>query len=199
MNEKDEKVTEVIAACRAAIGQDFTLLVDVQYAWDDVERVLATTRDWKDLGVYLLETPLWVDDLEGYARLHDESSIRIAAGEWLTTHHEFRDLLDIGKVDVAQPDVGRVGGFTEAMKVCDMAAERGRQIIPHCWKTGISISASAHLAAVTPHCPFFDSLTADLTDSKLRQALVQSHLNLAAGTLPIPQQPDLSTEANMDP
>ena len=109
MNEKDEKVTEVIAACRAAIGPNFTLLVDVQYAWDDVERVLATTRDWKDLDVYFLETPLWVDDLEGYARLHDECGIRIAAGEWLTTHHEFRDLLDIGKVDVAQPDIGRVG------------------------------------------------------------------------------------------
>jgi L-alanine-DL-glutamate epimerase-like enolase superfamily enzyme len=198
MNEKDEKVTEVIAACRAAIGPDFTLLVDVQYAWDDVERVLATTRDWKDLGVYFLETPLWVDDLEGYARLHDECGIRIAAGEWLTTHHEFRDLLDIGKVDVAQPDVGRVGGLTEAMKVCDMAAERGRQIIPHCWKTGISISASAHLAAVTPHCPFFEYLPAELTDSLLRQDLVQDDLQLVDGKLAIPQKPGLGIEVNMD-
>ncbi|MCH2607709.1 MAG: mandelate racemase/muconate lactonizing enzyme family protein, partial [Pedosphaera sp.] len=148
MNESDDKVTEVLAACRKAVGPDFTLMVDVQYAWDSADRALATVRDWAEFEVYFLETPLWVDDLDGYARMHDESGIRIAAGEWQTTRHEFADLMDRGKVDIAQPDVGRVGGLTEAMKVCDMAAERGRQIIPHCWKTGISISASAHLAAV---------------------------------------------------
>ena len=101
-------------------------------------------------------------------------------------------------MDIAQPDVGRVGGLTEAMKVCDMAAERGRQIIPHCWKTGISISASAHLAAVTPHCPFFEYLPSELTDSKLRQELVQDDLKLVDGKLAIPQKPGLGIEVNMD-
>ena len=52
--------------------------------------------------------------------------------------------MDRGKVDVAQPDVGRVGGLTEARRVCELAAERGRLIVPHCWKTGIGIAASAH-------------------------------------------------------
>ena len=63
--------------------------------------------------------------------------------------------------DVAQPDVGRVGGLTEARRVCDMAAVRGRRIVPHCWKTGIGIAASAHLAAVTPHCPYIEFLPAE--------------------------------------
>ncbi len=36
---------------------------------------------------------------------------------------------------------GRVGGIGEAKIVCDMAKERGLTIVPHCWKTGISISA----------------------------------------------------------
>ena len=127
-----------------------------------------------------------------------DGGIRIAAGEWQTTRHEFADLMDRGKVDIAQPDVGRVGGLTEAMKVCDMAAERGRQIIPHCWKTGISISASAHLAAVTPHCPYFEYLPAELTDSKLRQELVQDDLQLIDGKLAIPKKPGLGIEVNTD-
>ena len=198
MNESDDKVTEVLAACRKAVGPDFTLMVDVQYAWDSAERALATVRDWNEFDVYFLETPLWVDDLDGYAQMHDESGIRIAAGEWQTTRHEFADLMDRGKVDIAQPDVGRVGGLTEAMKVCDMAAERGRQIIPHCWKTGISISASAHLAAITPHCPYFEYLPAELTDSKLRQELVQDELQLIEGKLAIPQKPGLGIEVNTD-
>ena len=51
-----------------------------------------------------------------------------------------------------QPDVGRVGGLTEAMRVCHMAQDRGRLIVPHCWKTGIGIAASAHMAAAIPNC-----------------------------------------------
>ena len=198
MKESDEKVTEVLAYCRKAVGNNFTLMVDVQYAWDSAERALATTQEWKEFDVYFLETPLWIDDLEGYARMHEESGIQIAAGEWQTTRYEFRDLMDTGKVDIAQPDIGRVGGLTEAMKVCDMAAARQRKIIPHCWKTGISISASAHLASITPHCPFFEYLPAELTDSKLRQELVQDELKLVNGKLAIPQKPGLGIEINMD-
>ena len=198
MKESDEKVTEVLAYCRKAVGNNFTLMVDVQYAWDSAERALATTQEWKEFDVYFLETPLWIDDLEGYARMHEDSGIQIAAGEWQTTRYEFRDLMDTGKVDIAQPDIGRVGGLTEAMKVCDMAAARQRKIIPHCWKTGISISASAHLAAITPHCPFLEYLPAELTDSKLRQELVQDELKLVNGKLAIPQKPGLGIEINMD-
>ena len=79
MHESDDKVTEVLAACRKAVGPDFTLMVDVQYAWGSADRALATVRDWAEFDVYFLETPLWVDDLDGYARMHDESGIRIAA------------------------------------------------------------------------------------------------------------------------
>ena len=132
------------------------------------------------------------------ARLHEEAPMPIASGEWLTTRHEFAEAMDVGKIAIAQPDVGRVGGLTEARRVCDMAAERGRRIIPHCWKTGISIAASAHLAAVTPHCPYFEFLPAPLTDSLLRQELVSDELQLVDGKIPLPDRPGLGIEVNMD-
>ena len=104
--------------------------------------------------------------------------MKIAAGEWQNTRFEFADLMDIGLVDVAQPDVGRVGGLTEARRVCQMAAERGRTIVPHCWKTGIGIAATAHLAAVTPHCAYIEFLPAELCDSLLRKELVADELTI---------------------
>ena len=198
LDEPDEKVTETVAACRAAVGADFMLMVDVQYAWPDADTALRTLRDWEELDIYFIETPLPVDDLEGMARLAAESPVDTAAGEWLATRHEFADLLDRGGVHVAQPDVGRVGGITEALRVCDMAAERGRRIVPHCWKTGIGIAASAHLAAVTPHCPFIEFLPAELTDSQLRQHLVQEDLQIVDGEVRVPDQPGLGIELDMD-
>jgi L-alanine-DL-glutamate epimerase-like enolase superfamily enzyme len=122
----------------------------------------------------------------------------IAAGEWLTTRFEFLELMDAGQVDFAQPDVGRVGGLTEARRVCDLAAERGRRIVPHCWKTGIGIAASAHLAAVTPHCPYIEFLPARLCDAVLRKELVADELEMIDGRIPLPRKPGLGIELNID-
>ncbi len=104
--------------------------------------------------------------------------------------------MDTGEVDVAQPDVGRCGGLTEAKRICDMAAERGRLIVPHCWKTGIGIAASAHLAAVTPHCPYIEFLPADLCDSLLRKELVLDDLQMVNGRIPLPEKPGLGVEVD---
>ena len=198
LNEPDEKMTEVVAACRAAVGPDFVMMVDVQYTWSDVDIALRTLNDWKDFDIYFIETPLAIDDLAGYARLHDEAPMPVAAGEWQNTRFEFADLMDIGRVDVAQPDVGRVGGLTEAKRVCEMAAQRGRQIVPHCWKTGISIAATAHLAAVTPHCPYIEFMPTNLCDSQLRKDLVDDELQIIDGVIPLPEKPGLGIEVNMN-
>jgi L-alanine-DL-glutamate epimerase-like enolase superfamily enzyme len=198
LNEPDERITEVVAACRAAVGPEFTMMVDVQYTWDDAERALKTLRQWGDLGVYFVETPLQIDDLSGYAQLHREAPMPIAAGEWQTTRFEFIELMDRGQIDVAQPDVGRVGGLTEAWRVCQLAAERKRRIVPHCWKTGIGISASVHLAAITSHCPFVEFMPAELCESPLRKDLVADPFELQDGVIPLPNRPGLGIELNED-
>ena len=194
----DEQMTDIIAACRKAVGPQFTLMVDVQYLWREARAALRTIRRWQELDLFFVETPLQIDDLDGYALLAREAGVRIAAGEWQNTRFEFIDLLDRGKIDVAQPDIGRVGGLTEAMRVCHMAQDRGRLIVPHCWKTGIGIAASAHMAAAIPHCPFIEFLPAQLTDSVLRKELVIEELKLVDGKLPLPEKPGLGIELNRE-
>ena len=194
----DERVTEVVAAVRDAVGPDMTILVDVQYAFDSVERALRVIESWAGLDVFFLETPLWVDDLAGYAELQRRSPVRIAAGEWLSTRHEFADLIERGGVAVVQPDIGRVGGFTEARRVCDLAAAHGRIVVPHAWKTGISVAAAAQLAMVTPHMPFFEFLPAELCESRLRKELVRDELVFSEGVLPVPERPGLGVELDRD-
>jgi L-alanine-DL-glutamate epimerase-like enolase superfamily enzyme len=198
LNEPDERITEVVAACRAAVGPQFIMMVDVQYTWSDAETALRTLREWQDLDVYFVETPLQIDNLAGYAQLHREAPMPVAAGEWQNTRFEFIELMDVGMIDVAQPDVGRVGGLTEARRVCQLALDRGRRIVPHCWKTGIGISASLHLAAVTPHCPFIEFMPAELCDSLLRKELVRDEMRLENGVLPLPTRPGLGIELNPD-
>jgi L-alanine-DL-glutamate epimerase-like enolase superfamily enzyme len=191
LQEPDDAVVEIVAAARALVGAEFTLMVDVAYAWDNAHRALRTLERLAPYDLFFLETPIDIDDLAGYAFLHARSPIPIAAGEWQNTHWEFLDLADRGMLDVLQPDVGRVGGFGEARKVAQIAADRGRLMVPHCWKTGIGIAASAHLAAATACCPYIEFLPAHLSESALRRELVEDELALVDGMIALPQRPGL--------
>jgi len=196
LQEDDNAIVAVVAAYREAVGLEMVLMVDVAYAWSDAERALRVLRQLEPHKLFFVETPLDIDDLEGYAYLHSHSPIPIAAGEWQNTHFEFLDLADRGQVDVLQPDIGRVGGFTEARRVCRMAEDRGRLIVPHCWKSAIGIAASIHLAATTACCPYIEFLPAELSESALRTSLVQGEFEVKAGTIALPRKPGLGIELN---
>src|SRR5437879_12515859 len=99
--------------------------------------------------------------------------------------------MDQGTIRVAQADIGRVGGLTEARRVTELARQRGIAIVPHAWKTGISIAAAAHLAAVTPHCPFIEYLPAELCESSLRRELVLGGPQMTDGVIHLPNAPEI--------
>ena len=199
LDERDELMVETIRAVREAAGPEFAIMVDVGYAWDDADRALAVIETWAAYDVFFVETPLWIDDLDGYRRLSERSPIRIAAGEWQATRFEFLDLMDRGGIQVVQPDVGRVGGLTEARRVCELAAERGLLVVPHGWKTGITIAATAHLAAITPHMPFFEFVPQQVAESPLRRELTRDELQLTGdGTLALPRRPGLGVELDRE-
>ena len=173
-------------------------MVDVQYKWRTAEDALRTVKDWKDFDIYFLETPVWTDNLDDYSRMHEEAPMKIAAGEWLTTSHEFKDLIEKGKVDVAQPDIGRVGGLTEAMKISSIVDENKRIIVPHCWKTSISISATAHFAFNTPSCKFIEYLPPQLCHETLRKELANEGFEFKNGLIQLPTKSGLGIELNHD-
>ena len=198
LHEPYERHTEVVAAVRQAIGPEVDLLVDVQYLWDDAKLALETLRDWLEFDISFLETPLWTDDLDGYAELAAALPLRVAAGEWLATRFEFEELMDRGKVAVAQPDIGRVGGLSEAMKVAGMAAERGLSLVPHCWKTGVSVAATAQFAFANAHCEYIEYLPPQLCIETLRKELADDGLVFEDGYISPPNAPGMGAIVDMD-
>lgn len=79
-----------------------------------------------------------------------------------------------------------------------MARDRGKLIVPHCWKTAIGIWASVHLSAVTPHCPYVEFLPPALSESALRRELVLNEPLLEDGGIPLPTAFGLGIELNPD-
>jgi len=187
----DNEIAKIVRACRKAIGPDIAIMVDVAYCWRDWKDALRAIDMFADQDIYFVETPLPSDDYEGYSKLVAASPVRIAAGEWLNTRFEFLELMDRDALDVVQPDVGRVGGLTEAKRVAMHARDRGLIVVPHCWKSAIGIAASAHLAAIAPTCSYIEFLPASLSDSRLRRDLVIDELPVVDGRIPLPTKPGL--------
>jgi L-alanine-DL-glutamate epimerase-like enolase superfamily enzyme len=193
--ERWERSTEVLGATRAAIGPGVDLLVACQYAFPDADAALGVLERWRGLDVVFVETPLWPDDLDGYRRLSSEQPIPIAAGQCLTTRLEYLDLMDRGRVQVVQVDIGRVGGLTEARRFCQLAAQRGRRIVPRLWNSGISTAAAVHLATVTPGCDYVEFLPAKLSEPGLSQDLTRHELEMVDGVIPLPRAPGLGLDS----
>jgi len=185
---------ELVRNCREILGEETELMVDAYYCWPDFSTAYERCKDLEKFNLYFVETPLPIDDIDGYAKLSQALGTKIASGEWLTTRYEFMDYIDRGKLDVAQPDIGRVGGLSEARKIADYAKTRGVLVVPHCWKTGIGIAASLHFSIATSNCPYFEFMVKDLAPSELRRFLVKNEPEVREGYIELPLSPGLGID-----
>lgn len=187
----DRELIKFIRECRRRIGDDRNFMIDVGYRWKNFNDALWVLRSVEDEKVFFVETPVHTDDLDGLARLADATTTPVAVGEFLQTRHEFRELMDRGHCDVIQPDIGRVGGLTEALRCARMAAERGLICIPHAWKTGLTAAATRHFAAVVSNCPYTELFHQDLFPSYLRSHLAKPEIKLRDGQWSLPTEPGI--------
>lgn len=194
--EDDREFAKMVKLCRDAVGDEMVLMADVAYAWPDWKSAKRALDMCEKENLFFIETPLPIEDLDGLNKLSQSVQTRTATGEMLQTRHECYETIIRGNVDVIQPDVGRVGGLTEAKRVCDFAEDKGVLVVPHCWKSAIGIAASAHLSATTNVCPYIEFLPSELAESQLRKDLVLNELPVVDGKIYLPQSPGLGIELN---
>jgi L-alanine-DL-glutamate epimerase-like enolase superfamily enzyme len=193
----DRELLQFIHECRKRAGEEREFMIDVGYRWKNFNDALWVLRRVEDDKLFFVETPVHTDDLEGLARLADSTTTPVAVGEFLQTRHEFRELMDRGHCDVIQPDLGRVGGMTEALRSAKMAAERGLYCVPHAWKTGLTVAATRHFGAVVPNCPCTELFHQDLFPSYLRSRLAKTEIELREGKWALPSEPGIGVDLDM--
>lgn len=194
----DRTMTAFVHECRSIVGEQIELMIDTGYRWKYWREAQWVLRHIEEDKLFFVETPLHTDDLDGYARLAESTATPVAAGEFLQTCHEFRELMDRGCCDVIQPDLGRVGGLTEAIRCARMAAERGRVCVPHAWKTGLTVAATRHFGAAVSNCPYTEFFAREFFPSYLRSRLAGPEPLLEEGQWPLPEAPGLGVELDAE-
>ena len=179
----------LVAAARDSLGSEVNLMVDAGRAWD-AQTALERVERFQKYDVFWLEEPLHPYDTEGYRTLSESSPIPIAAGEAVTLIEEYEDLLRDGRIQVVQPDLGRVGGITGGQRIANLARDTGAWAVPHAFGTGVLLSASAQWAAA------LDKPLTEFTraPSPLAQDLVRHSMTFGDGELHLTDAPGLGVE-----
>ena len=98
--------------------------------------------------LWFIEEPVFPDDIDGYELIRRSQPIPVAAGESEFGLFGFRELLRRRALDVLQPEIARIGGFTAAMRLGALAQTHNVKVAPHTgFSCGVAQLASLHLAA----------------------------------------------------
>jgi L-rhamnonate dehydratase len=116
-----------VAAVRDAVGPDIEIMVDGNCSMR-VAQAKRLCRLIEPLHISFFEEPVWLNDPQGLRELRDQTSIPISAGQNLGSSWDHRRLVEAGSVDILQPNVCFVGGYTEGVKVANLARTFGVQL-----------------------------------------------------------------------
>lgn len=137
-----EKIEKELAAGYQRIkvkvkpGWDLEVLAKIRARWADIllscdANSAYTTKDFEHLKKFeefkllMIEQPLWNDDFYFHAALQKQMNTAICLDEAIENARDAQAALELGACRIINIKVGRVGGFSEAIKVHDVAQKHG--------------------------------------------------------------------------
>jgi D-galactarolactone cycloisomerase len=141
----------VTKAIREAVGPKIDVGADVNSAYD-AATAIKVCHELAKYDLWFLEEPVYPDDIDGYELIRRSQPIPLAAGESEFGIFGFRELLQRRAIDIVQPDVARIGGFTAAKRLGALVHAHNVKYAPHTgFSCGLAQLASLHLAAAVPN------------------------------------------------
>src|SRR3989441_6246629 len=134
-----------VEAVRKAVGDGVRLMVDVNQKLD----VLGNIRQaqlLEDLDLVWYEEPVLADDIAACAEVARAIRIPVATGENNYTRFEFRELIERRAARYLMPDVCRANGYSETMRIGQLAAAHQVALSPP-----VVHELSLHVAAALPN------------------------------------------------
>ncbi|MET7399936.1 enolase C-terminal domain-like protein [Dactylosporangium sp. NPDC005572] len=151
-----DKDIEACRATRAAVGDDFTLMLDATsaYDWHDAVRV---GREIEKLGFHWYEDPMRDDDVAGFVQLCQVLDVPVLMGEstargpWTFAHY-----LSQGACDGLRAVGDIIGGITGLRKIGALAELHNRRMEPHSYGSTLVQAAHLHYILSVRNCEYFE-------------------------------------------
>ena len=117
-------------------GWDISIFEAVRARWPDITlscdansayrmKDLDHLASWDQFGLLMIEQPLWYDDFYFHSMLQKRLDTAICLDESIRNRRDALAAVDMESCRIINITVGRVGGFSEAIAVHNVAEERG--------------------------------------------------------------------------
>jgi galactonate dehydratase len=199
-------VIERVGKVREAVGDNVDIMVDCGGVTPS--DAIAIGRAIEKYNPLFLEEPVMPENYEALAKVAAHINIPIATGERLYTKFGFRRILELGAVDVVQPDLCNCGGISEGKKIAAMAEAYYAHIAPHNPLSPISTAVAVQLDACTPNFLIQEYLSdvkpftakwgsrEDTKSFARKELLVDSPLKVENSYIKVPTGPGLGIKVN---
>ncbi|MGV3649878.1 MAG: enolase C-terminal domain-like protein [Devosia sp.] len=142
------KNEELVAKTREFIGKDVELMLDCWLAFD-VEFAVRLAEKLRPYGLKWIEDCLVPENLDGHEALRRRLPWQtLATGEHWYGPYPFAHAAARQMVDVFQPDIAWVGGFTGCQRINHIAEAAGIEVILH---AGMNTPYGQHFSFANPN------------------------------------------------
>ena len=147
-----------VRAVREAIGPGVKLMADANQQLGEAEAIrMGRMLEGYDLTWFEEPLPAW--DLAGLARVAAALDTPIASGETEYARYGFRQMVELRSADVLMPDLQRVGGVSEFIRVAHLAAAHDLPVSSHLFpEMSLSVLAGLENATWLEHMPWLAPL-----------------------------------------
>lgn len=167
-------MVDFVGAARDTVKDQIDIMVDANQGWPvdlidetpkwELEFALKFARGIEQHRVKWLEEPLNRGNFEGLVQLRKNTKTPIAGGELNSSWRDFKAMLDLGSLDIYQPDAVMAGGtYAGGISVVywlireiqrrNNASENDSlkvKYCPHTWTTGLGFALALQLVGVIP-------------------------------------------------
>lgn len=165
-----------VRAVRETVGDQIGLMVDVNQALTP-KQAIRLGRQLQEFDLGWLEEPVAANDLRGHAQVTAALTTPVASGETEYTRFGMQQMIEQRACDILMPDLQRIGGLSEMMRVAALASAQHMPISTHIFtEHSLCIAGAAANCISVEHMPWF-------------APLFNESLQLQDGDLLIPDRP----------
>jgi galactonate dehydratase len=199
-NAKISCVIRNLQMAREVLGPDIDIAVDF-HAKPSPTVASVILKEIEPLKLLFVEEPCPPENIKAMARISKRSTTPLATGERLITSYGCREYIEMGVVDILQPDINHVGGISALWKVAAMAEASGIAMAPHSCEGPIGSIATLHVDAAMPNFLVQETcrgLRPSARDKVWEEWFGFPVMRMAEGRFPLPQKPGLGVELSED-
>lgn len=189
--EQLTSVSRRVGAIRDAVGAGVDIIIEF-HGIMDVNTAIQVGRELDQYHCLYYEEPGSSLNPRDVLEFRRGVNTPVATGERIGSAWGFKTLIETGAINVAQPDLGIVGGFTEMKKTCDFANLNSVGIQIHNMGGPIQCAATLHVETAIPNFVIHEHLSWNELDAFRR--LGKYDYAPINGALQVPELPGIGQE-----